>query len=112
MPQITYNGKLPSPEQFQKDLQDARAGANPVDDLLDMWQKLQGFEQKYKMTSVEFYQQYQDGVLNDELQHCLAWVAAFEIFKKTKRQLEASLMRSAVRSEEIEDSKVRTHEPV
>ncbi len=110
MPRLTYTGKLPSPEQLQKDLLDAKAQTNPVDDLLDMWQKLQHYEQKYSLSSAEFYQQYQAGVLNDELQHCIAWAAAYEIFRKTKRKLEAALMRSAVRPDDLTVSRTVTHE--
>jgi hypothetical protein len=48
------------------------------------------------MTSKNFYLRYQAGVLNDELQHCLEWVAAYDAFVETKRLLEATLMRAAI----------------
>ncbi len=99
MSRITYKGQLPSPEQFRKDLREAEARANPVDDLLDLWNKLQHFEQKHKLPSADFYRQFQAGTLDDTLQHCLSWAATYEIFLKARRRIEVSLMRAAITHE-------------
>ena len=48
------------------------------------------------MTSAEFYKQFQQGALDDELQHCIGWAAAFETFDELKRVIGNALMREVV----------------
>lgn len=97
MPKLTYKGALPTPEEFKRDIADAVMNANPIDDLLELANDLHQYELKYGLTSEEFYQGYQAGMLNDELQHCMRWAAIYRMFVKTKRQLENALMRTAIR---------------
>ncbi|GAB4423352.1 MAG: hypothetical protein Fur0044_21350 [Anaerolineae bacterium] len=96
MPKLIFEDKVPSGEEFQQALAQAMSNTNPVDDLLELSNELRDFEQKYHMSSIEFYEEYQAGSLSDELQHCIEWVATYEFFLKTKRQLEMALMRAAV----------------
>lgn len=96
MPTLVYKGSIPSPEQFQAHLDHALATANPIDDLIELAYELRDFEQKYHMSSEDFYLRYQAGALEDELQHCLEWAAAYDAFVETKRLLEVTLMRAAV----------------
>ncbi len=96
MPTLSYQGVMPTPEQFQADLAHAFANANPIDDLIELTRELHDFEQKYNMTSEDFYKGYQAGALDDELQHCLEWVAAYDAFVETKRLLEVTLIRAAI----------------
>ncbi len=102
MPKLTYANELPPADEFQKALADAMADTNPVDDLLELANDLWEFEQKYGMSSADFYEKYQAGSLDDGLQHCIEWVATYDFFMKTKRKLEAALMRTAVQSEFLE----------
>ena len=102
MPSITYQGKPPSPDEFQKHLAEAMSQANPVDDLLELAARLHQYEEKHQLLSAEFYSQYQAGSLNDELQHNIEWVADYEAFVKTKRKLESVLMRAVVQPEMLE----------
>ena len=102
MPKLTYENELPPSDEFQKALAEAMANTNPVDDLLQLANDLWEFEQKYQMPSADFYEQYQTGSLEDELQHCIEWVATYDFFMKTKRKLEAALMRAAVQPELLE----------
>ena len=99
MPKLTYDNELPAPDEFQKALAQAMTNANPVDDLLELANDLWEFEQKHQMSSTDFYEQYQAGLLNGELQHCIEWVATYEFFMKTKRKLEMALMRAAIQPE-------------
>jgi hypothetical protein len=99
MPEITYQGKLPSSSEFRQVLAQALNAVNPVDDLLDLSNRLRDYEQKYGLSSAEYYRRYQAGDLTDELQHAIAWAALYETFLKTKRLLEAALMRAAVQPE-------------
>lgn len=99
MPKLTYENQLSSSDEFQKALAQAMAETNPVDDLLGLANNLWEFEQKYQMSSADFYEKYQTGSLDDELQHCIEWVATYDFFVKTKRKLEAALMRAAIQPE-------------
>ena len=56
------------------------------------------------MSSADFYEKYQAGSLDDELQHCLEWVATYDFFMKTKRKLEVALMRAAIQPELLESA--------
>ena len=102
VPSITYQGKLPSPGEFQESLAEAMANANPVDDLLELANCLWQFEEQYQLPSADFYSAYQAGTLNDELQHCIQWAATYETFVKTKRKLESALLRAVVQPETLE----------
>lgn len=102
MPKLIYENELPSSEEFQKALRQAMANTNPVDDLLDLANELWAYEQKYQMSSADFYEKYQAGLLDDVLQHCVEWVATYDFFMKTKRKLESALMRAAIQPESSE----------
>ena len=101
MPSITYRDKLPPPGEFQKSLAEAMANANPVDDLLELANRLWRFEEQYELPSADFYRAYQAGALDDALQHCIQWAATYETFLKTKRKLESALMRAVVQLETL-----------
>lgn len=102
MPELIYKDGLPAPEEFTKELSSAWANSNPVDDLLILANQLWAFEQKYQMSSAGFYEKYQAGLLDDELQHCVEWAATYKFFNQTKRQVESALIRAAVRPESLE----------
>ncbi len=86
-------------EEFKRQLKEAMLSANPVDDLLELQEELRAFEEKYGMSSDEFYRQYLEGTLPDELQHCVKWAVLYKAFKQTKRHIEATLMRTALLAE-------------
>ena len=89
-------GKLPTSRQFRRMLRKAVAESNPLDDLLDLTRKLRDYEVRYDLTSEMFYERFQRGELDDELQHCLAWAATYEMFLTLRDRLEAALVRDAV----------------
>ncbi|PKO21463.1 MAG: hypothetical protein CVU38_14635 [Chloroflexi bacterium HGW-Chloroflexi-1] len=99
MPEFIFVGSAPPPAEFRQALADAMAATNPVDDLLVLAGRLGEYERKYRMSSVSFAQRYQAGRLDDEVQHCVEWAAAYDLFVKTKRVVEATLMRAAVQPE-------------
>jgi len=96
MPTLIYQGALPSPEEFEREMTNALKNANPVDDLLELANELYSFEQQYQMSSPDFYLKYQAGILTDELQHCLEWAAVYEAYIDTKKRIESALMRAAL----------------
>jgi|Deesub1362B_J571_1020462.scaffolds.fasta_scaffold52520_1 hypothetical protein len=87
---------VPTPEEFRQMLAKAMAESNPVDDLLELAAELHEYEQRYGMTSAEFYERFQRGELDDELQHCIRWASAYDVFTKLKARVETALMREAV----------------
>ncbi len=98
MPTLSYTHEtMPkSSEEFQRQLAEAMAASNPIDDLLELAADLRCFEEKYGMASDEFYRRFQAGVLNDELQHCIEWAAYYRMYVKTRRAIETAFIRAAV----------------
>ncbi|MBM4458107.1 MAG: hypothetical protein FJ011_10140 [Chloroflexi bacterium] len=99
MPALTFTRRVPSPVEFRRALAEAIAASNPVDDLLVLADQLREYEQKYHLSSAAFAQGYEAGNLDDTLQHCTEWIATYDLFVKTKRVVEATLMRAAVQPE-------------
>ncbi len=85
-----------SSEEFQRQLAEAIANSNPIDDLLELAAELRVFEAKYEMASDEFYRKYKAGVLDDELQHCMECSSIYRMYSKTRRAIESALVRAAV----------------
>lgn len=102
MPELDFADVIPPQNEVRRLLAEALAAANPVDDLLHLADRLHDFEQTNRMSSAEFDQRYRSGSLDDELQHCTEWVAVYDLFLKTKRALESTLMRAAVQRDWIE----------
>lgn len=101
---IITKDNMPTPEEFRHMLAQAIAESNPVDDLLEVAEELHEYEQRYGMTSAEFYARFQRGELDDELQHCIRWASAYDVFTKLKTRIETALVREAVwRQEPVED---------
>jgi tRNA U34 2-thiouridine synthase MnmA/TrmU len=100
MPELKFT-HLPTKEELSQAISQAMSTANPVDDLLELSVRLHEFEQKYGLSSIEFFQKYQAGELPEPLQHCIEWAALYDLFTKTKRVLEATLMRAAIQPEMI-----------
>ncbi len=96
MSELYFENNTPSSDEFQHALAQAIAITNPVDDLLELSARLRAYEQKYQMSSVDFYQRYQAGTLKEELQHCVGWAAICDLFLKSRRVLEATLIRAAM----------------
>ena len=96
MSELTFKSGLPSSDEFRRALNEAIAMTNPIDDLLELADRLRGYEQKYNRSSADFYRDFQAGTLDDELQHHTEWAAVYDLFAKTKRIIEATLMRAAI----------------
>ncbi|NKQ34559.1 MAG: hypothetical protein HF973_02980 [Chloroflexi bacterium] len=101
MPELIYKDKLPPPEEFTKALSSTWVSSNPVEDLLVLANQLWAFEQEYQILSADFYKKYQTGLLEDALQHCLEWVATYEFFIETRRQIESAIV--AEKSHELHE---------
>lgn len=102
MPELRYQNGLPSRHQFQQDLANLMEPTNPVDDLLEVVEWLREYEQQYKLSSTDFYRQYQAGTLPDPLQHCTEWAALYNSFLKIKTRIENTLMQAAIEPKKSE----------
>ncbi len=86
MPQLTYKDSLPPRKEFRQALAEIMEPTNPVDDLLEVTSWLRDYEQKYNLSSTDFYRQYQTETLPEPLQHCVEWAALYNSFLKIKRR--------------------------
>ena len=99
MPLLVYTkDNIPTPTEFRADLDEATEMANPVDDLILLANRLWKFEQEHGLLSAEFYELFQKGVLNEELQHCFSWYTTYNVFLKEKHLIEATLIRAALKA--------------
>jgi hypothetical protein len=96
MSELYFENNSPSSDEFRHAMARAIVITNPVDDLLELSARLRAYEQKHHMSSIDFYQRYQAGTLDGELQHCIGWAAICDLFLKSRRVLEATLIRSAM----------------
>jgi hypothetical protein len=97
---ITEKNK-PTPEEFQRRLEEAMAQGSPVDELVELSHELYVLEQRYGMSSVEFHEKYLKGELGDD-EDIIHWAVIYDSFLRQKQLLEAALIREAVwRTHEI-----------
>ena len=91
-------------QEFQRTLKEAMARSNPIDDLLALAVELHDYEQKYRMTSADFYPRYQHGEFDDDMMHVtMKWAMAYDHFLLVKGQVESALLREAVWREKLEN---------
>jgi hypothetical protein len=96
MPRITIdNIKDWPPERFEAALREAIESTSPVDALIATTRRLKEYEQKYSMTTEEFYARFMSGELGDA-KDFIGWAGMFEAFTRLKRRLEVALMSVAV----------------
>lgn len=77
-------------EEFSLLLEEARSNANPLDDLLALGRQLLSFEQRYDMTSAEFYDRYKRGELGDDMDF-VRWAGRYRLYLELKEEIEKSL---------------------
>jgi hypothetical protein len=77
-------------EEFSLLLEEARSNANPLDNLLALGRQLLSFEQRYDMTSAEFYSRYKRGELGDDMDF-VRWAGRYRLYCELKEEIEKSL---------------------
>ena len=65
-------------EEFSLLLEEARRNANPLDDLLALGRQLLSYEQRYDMTSDEFYSRYKRGEMGDDMDF-VRWAGRYRL---------------------------------
>ncbi len=78
------------PERFLNALRD-EDNISPVDALLETQADLSVFEQRYNMTSREFYARFKCGELGDASDYIL-WAGLYEAFSLLKQRVENAVM--------------------
>ena len=62
MPKLRYtNGQLPTPEEFARQLEEAREKYDPLEELLSLERDLMLREQRHGQSSAEFYARFLAG---------------------------------------------------
>jgi len=89
MPRIHFTAEtMPkSSEEFQRILHEAWENASPLDDLIELTRDLVLLEQQYGMDSAQFYERFQRGELEDELDY-FEWATKFEMYCQAKEEIE------------------------
>jgi hypothetical protein len=81
---------MPKPEEFRRILREAWAKSTPMDDFVELTRELALLEQKYGMSSCEFYERYQRGEMGDGME-IMHWASTYEIYREMKEELENAL---------------------
>jgi hypothetical protein len=96
MARLTFTQEnLPTPEEFRRLLLEAWLSSNPVDELLELAERLREYEQRYEMSSSDFYERYQRGEMGDE-REIMHWAMLYGTFIEHRSRVEAALMREAI----------------
>ncbi len=96
MARLTFTQEnLPTPEEFRRLLLEAWLSSNPVDELLELAERLREYEQRYGMSSPDFYERYQRGEMGDE-REIMRWAMLYGAFIEHRSRVEAALMREAI----------------
>ncbi|HEX6386052.1 MAG TPA: hypothetical protein VF177_15385 [Anaerolineae bacterium] len=91
MPTFEFNSAtMPTPEEFAKMLREASEQYDPVEELLRLERELITLEQKYGLSSAEFYNQYQSGKLGDAMDF-IQWAGLYRLHSRLKKLISNSL---------------------
>ena len=84
------NNTLPPRIEFLRLLQEASASYDPIEKLIALDRELIKFEQKYSISSLEFYQRFQSGEMGDAMDF-IRWAGRYEMYVRLKGMISASL---------------------
>jgi hypothetical protein len=91
MPMLEYNKEtMPSPEEFIKVIRESSEQYDPVEELLRLERELVRLEQEHNMSSPEFYRQYQNGQLGDDVT-IIEWAGRYRLYLRLKQAISESL---------------------
>src|SRR3970282_154640 len=69
MPSFSFDeGSIPTREELKRLLEEIRQQSNPVEDLIDLNRTLARLEEKYGMTSAEFFEKFSRGEMGDNVE--------------------------------------------
>jgi hypothetical protein len=91
MPKLRYtNGQLPTPEEFARQLYEAREQYDPLEELLSLERDLMVQEQRHGLSSAEFYARFLAGEGGDSPE-VISWVGRYEAYLHLKAAISESL---------------------
>ncbi len=91
MPTLHFeNEPLPPPEEFRLALRDAMEQYDPLEELLSLERGLVAREQKFGLSSEEFYLRFVDGQSGDD-PDLVAWAGEYEAYLHLKQTIARSL---------------------
>lgn len=73
--------------ELREHLQKTLEKTSPLDDFVQIIKELTQLENNYKMKSEDFYGQFQQGQLGDDIDF-VRWATKYEIYQETKAELE------------------------
>ena len=88
MATVEFSGILPPVEEFVQQLRKAEERYDPVEKLLALGKELTAFEQKYSMSSIEFFQRFERGEMGDAMDY-FRWVGRYEAYLHLKTMISA-----------------------
>lgn len=84
MPHLSYNeNSMPTPEEFRKALCEMAEQYDPIGDLLYVHRKLVLLEEKYGVSSEEFYRLFYEGKMGDD-PDMFGWASYYRGFTHLK----------------------------
>ncbi|MBM3238197.1 hypothetical protein FJZ31_18045 [Candidatus Poribacteria bacterium] len=104
MPKVTIRGKEITREEARRMFREAVEQATPEVVLDELLKELKQFEQKFSMSTVEFYRQYCAGKVGDS-RDVMRWAAFYESYMNVVKNL---IPKSAKFSQESEKVKGKT----
>ena len=91
MPKFRYvDGRLPNPEEFARQLQEAREKYDPLEELLSLERELMLQEQRHGLSSAAFYARFLAGEGGDSPE-VITWVGHYEAHLHLKAAISESL---------------------
>jgi hypothetical protein len=81
---------MPTPEEFRRMLREASENYDPLEELLALERELFAFEQKYGLSSEEFYSRFMQGAMGDDME-VIEWAGTYELFLHLKAAISESL---------------------
>ena len=91
MPSFSFDeGSIPTREELKRLLEEIRQQSNPVEDLIDLTRTLARLEEKYGMTSAEFFEKFSRGEMGDNVE-MVKWAGHYHMYLDLKRNIELSL---------------------
>lgn len=76
--------------ELREQLQNALEKTSPLDDFIQIIKELTQLENDYKMKSENFYVQFQQGELGNDIDF-VRWATKYEIYREIKTELDGGL---------------------
>ena len=101
MPHLTYDeNSLLTPEEFRKALNEMSEQYDPIGDLLFVHRKIVLLEEKYGVSSEEFYRLFYEGKTGDDVD-MVGWVGYYRELTALKSAIAQALAKIALEPQAV-----------